>query len=259
MKICMALGLFVFLTDLLIPHTFEEAIQQQSWHFSLPRLIDKEPMRMLVPMCSKAMSGLSLVLFLQCASLTATLFASYESEYSVLSRHKVQAREASSVRCCINTSDLYKSCFTSAGVAPLLARCCFTVPSNQKLQGSRGVTTVCLVYTWYWVGGQRTVRFPCACRDCLTSENWACNVVPPPQSHVPQDFRGVGVLCVQKWGDCPCGPRPINPLFHGSQLWTSPNKILSGFRVFFGLFAPATNWHVSRIEWTHWQRHVCTF
>ncbi len=32
-------------------------------------------------------------------------------------------------------------------VAPLLTRCHFTVPSNHKLQGSRGVTTVCLVYT----------------------------------------------------------------------------------------------------------------
>ncbi len=32
-------------------------------------------------------------------------------------------------------------------VAPLLPRCCFTVPSNHKSQGSRGVTTVCLVYT----------------------------------------------------------------------------------------------------------------
>ena len=31
--------------------------------------------------CSKAMSGLSLVPLLQCAPLTATLFASYESEY----------------------------------------------------------------------------------------------------------------------------------------------------------------------------------
>ena len=31
-------------------------------------------------------------------------------------------------------------------VAPLLTRCCFTVPSNHKSQGSRGVTTVCLVY-----------------------------------------------------------------------------------------------------------------
>ncbi len=34
-------------------------------------------------------------------------------------------------------------------VAPLLARCCFTVPSNHKWQGSRGVTTVCLVYKAY--------------------------------------------------------------------------------------------------------------
>ena len=32
-------------------------------------------------------------------------------------------------------------------VAPLLARCCFTVLSNHESQGSRGVTTVCLVYT----------------------------------------------------------------------------------------------------------------
>ncbi len=37
--------------------------------------------------CSKAMSGPFLVSLLQCASLTATLLASYESEYSVLSRH----------------------------------------------------------------------------------------------------------------------------------------------------------------------------
>ncbi len=79
--------------------------------------------------------------------LTATLFASY-AQYSVAFRkyHKVQAREVSSVRCCINRSDLYKNHFTSMGVAPLLARCCFTVPSNQKSQGLRGVTTVCLVY-----------------------------------------------------------------------------------------------------------------
>ncbi len=35
--------------------------------------------------CSKAMSGPFLVPLLQCASLTATLFASYESKYSVLS------------------------------------------------------------------------------------------------------------------------------------------------------------------------------
>ena len=31
--------------------------------------------------------------------------------------------------------------------APLFTRCCFTVLSNQNSQGSRGVTTVCLVYT----------------------------------------------------------------------------------------------------------------
>ncbi len=31
-------------------------------------------------------------------------------------------------------------------VAPLLARCCFTVLSNHKSQGLRGVTTVCLIY-----------------------------------------------------------------------------------------------------------------
>ncbi len=35
--------------------------------------------------CSKAMSGPFLVPLLQCASLTAMLFASYESEYWVLS------------------------------------------------------------------------------------------------------------------------------------------------------------------------------
>ena len=29
----------------------------------------------------------------------------------------------------------------------LLARCLFTAPSNENWQGSRGVTTVCLVYT----------------------------------------------------------------------------------------------------------------
>ena len=32
------------------------------------------------------------------------------------------------------------------GVAPLLTRCHFTVPSNHESQGLRGVTTVCLVY-----------------------------------------------------------------------------------------------------------------
>ena len=37
--------------------------------------------------CSKAMSGLSRSSLLQCASLTATLFASLEYEYSVLNMH----------------------------------------------------------------------------------------------------------------------------------------------------------------------------
>ena len=45
-------------------------------------------------------------------------------EYLVLSTvggyYKVQAREASSVGCCIDTSDLYKSCFTSVGLHPYL-------------------------------------------------------------------------------------------------------------------------------------------
>ena len=51
--------------------------------------------------------------------------------------------KGSKFRDCINMFDLYKSC----RFVPLLTRCRFTVPSNQKSQGSRGVTTVCLVYS----------------------------------------------------------------------------------------------------------------
>ncbi len=96
--------------------------------------------------CSKAMSGPFLVPLLQCASLTATLFASYESKYSVLSTCSASiARYKQEKQVQLDVVLTHLICTRVA--SPLLARCCFTVLSNQNSQGSRGVTTVCLVYS----------------------------------------------------------------------------------------------------------------
>ena len=47
---------------------------------------------------------------------------------------------------CIVTHCSVQSLTCKCGVTPMLTRYCFTVLSNQNSQGSRGVTTVCLVY-----------------------------------------------------------------------------------------------------------------
>ena len=58
------------------------------------------------------------------------------------------AREASSIGNCIDTSDLYKSRFTSVGLHPCSLDVTFTVPSNENSQGLRGVTTVLRDVRW---------------------------------------------------------------------------------------------------------------
>ena len=83
------------------------------------------------------MSGFSLSVLLH---LTFGRF-SRMCEYSVLSRQPATGRQASSV------DNLYWDVCSVQGSAykwrvPLLARCCFTVPSNRKSQGSRGISSV---------------------------------------------------------------------------------------------------------------------
>ena len=101
--------------------------------------------------CSKAMSGLSHSSLLQCALLTATLCTSFECEYSVLSMHPVSITSKRNKFSWMLYWHIWyvQKLLHKCGFAPLFARCHFTVPSNQNLQGSRGVTTVCLVYKYF--------------------------------------------------------------------------------------------------------------
>ena len=100
--------------------------------------------------CSKAMSGLSLVSFFQCASLTATLIQilRVSIQYSV---HLLWISQGTSKRSKFSWNMYWyiwsiQESFHKCRFAPLFARCHFTVPSNQKSQGLSGITTVCLVY-----------------------------------------------------------------------------------------------------------------
>ncbi len=101
--------------------------------------------------CSKVMSGLSLVPYfsvhhwLPCYSHLTRVSIQYsvcipQVSQGTSKRHKFSWMLYWHVW---SVQELLHKC----GVVPLLARCRFTVPSNHECQGSRGVTTVCLVYT----------------------------------------------------------------------------------------------------------------
>ncbi len=161
--------------------------------------------------CSKVMSGLSLVPLPWYALLTATLFASYESEYSVLSTHPMgitRYKQEKQVQLDVVLTHLICTRVASqVQVAPLLTRCRFTVPSNHKSQGSRGVTTVCLVYIyiffcvqhlksriWYEMHkkGEKIVKRSCL-RLCELPRNHVSNMGDPQRDgdrKSPLDIKG---------------------------------------------------------------------
>ena len=118
--------------------------------------------------CSNAMSGLSLVPLPWYASLTAMLFTSYESEYLVLSMHSASItryKQEKQVQLDVVLTHLICTRVASqVPIAPLLARCHFTVLSNHELQGSRGITTVCLVYRLH----------KCQCAECSQMYSLFC-------------------------------------------------------------------------------------
>ena len=101
-----------------------------------------------VQSCSKAMSGPFLVPY-----FSVHRWLPRYSHLTIGTQYRPWVSQGTSKRSkfswnCIDTSDLYKSYFTSVGLHPCSLDVAFTVPSNQNSnsQGSRGITTVCLVY-----------------------------------------------------------------------------------------------------------------
>ena len=126
-------------------------------------------------LCSNAMSGLSLVSLLQCASLTATLLhlTKVSIQYSVHIQWVSQGTSKRSkfswilywqVWCLICTRVLHK-----CGVAPLFARCHFTVLSNQNSK-DREVSQQCASSTLVYV--KCTWKFPLCAVDSFSRQMW---------------------------------------------------------------------------------------
>ncbi len=91
-------------------------------------------------------------------------------QYSVrvLEYPKVQAREANSVSSCINTSDLYKSCFTSVGLYPCLLDvallCCpIRIRKDQEVSQQCASSTMPSGLQRSWAGSCQLEIFAVSC------------------------------------------------------------------------------------------------
>ncbi len=108
----------------------------------------------------------------------------------------------------------------------MLTRCCFTVPSNQKLQGSRGVTTVCLVYS---KDERRNCIFlvPCRRRHLIVlprkEPRSTCHCVRNDSCAPPECQQNVNVIALTL-SHCCCSQIPSSP---SSMYRSTPSRIAS--------------------------------
>ncbi len=220
--------------------------------------------------CSKAMSGVSLCSFtsvciLDCHAIRILREWVFPTQYTwaSIARYKQEKQVQLEI---VLTHLIYIRITSQVRVAPLLPWCPFTVPSNQKLQGSRGVTTVCLVYSGCWQSHRslQTSALSCSFTHCVDYawESASC------KGKVRQ-FGGGAKNCFEQQGFCEKLLLKVQKCKMGQDIfvWKKKKKIhgKNWWKNFWRkkklLTRPIfeTNWPLSRIEQTNWNWKACEF